>query len=203
MAITQVTYTAFANGDDRSSIRTKINNLGANVADLSVESEADRASLDGRVSQNEIDISTLQDDILPLSILSIGAQSALAAQSLTPNVVSKLVWITSATLTNGTSISYNASTDEVTINSAGVYKVYGTITLDIGNNEEAEVEMYVNGNPTGMKNILSGLNNFHTTVPYSGIATFNANDVLTLHITSTGNSVTVEYSSVIIEETKY
>jgi len=203
MAISQITYSAFANKDDRLSIRNKINNLGASVADLSVETKTDLSELNEKVNENEIDIAELQNDVLPLSILSVGTTSALSPQLLTPNVSEKLSWMTAATLINGTNISYSIATQEVTINVAGVYKIYGTITLDLPNNVEAQIELYVNNAPTGMKNIVSGLSNFSNTVPYSGIATFNANDVLSLHITSTDSTVTIEYSNVIIEQTKY
>ena len=203
MAISQITYTAFANQDDRLSIRNKINNLGASVADLSVEVEADLSALDGRVTQNEIDITELQADVLPLSILSVGTTNPLSPQSLTAGVSEKLYWMTAATLSNGSAISHNIPQQEITINTAGVYKIYGTITLDLPNNVEAQIELYVNDAPTGMKNIVSGLSNFSNTVPYSGIATFNANDVLSLHIRSTDSTVTIEYSSVIVEQTKY
>ena len=203
MEITQVAYTAFQDQDDRLSIRTKINSLGANVVDLSTEAETSRAGFESRVSTNESDIEQLQLDVLPLSVLSVGSQSSLPTQALVANVPAKLEWITAATLTNGTAISYSANTNEITVLKAGVYKIYGTMSFDIDNNHHIEVELYVNGVASGMKNTVSGMNNFSSTIPYIGISTFNTNDVLSLYITSTDNSIVVDYANVIVEETNY
>lgn len=135
-------------------------------------------------------------DLVP-SLIAVGASSSLVAQTIVANTDTKLFYFSAASIMSGTDFTFDIVNQEVNIVNAGAYKLSGTISVLNGNaNEIHTIIAYINGVATPMKATRTG----NGEMVFIGASMFNDNDTLELYINSTTTSITVEFSSLIIEK---
>ncbi len=163
-----------------------------------------------QVDTNTEDIVTIGGKVTALenyanSAVSIATVSPMTAQTLAAGIAEKLEWMTVAVVNaGGTSISYDIPTDNILIQEASVYKVFGVISGVAPINNVIDIELYINNLPTGFKSsCIGGGDSSTNTFVYSFMTSFAINDDINLYITSTGTSFTVQSASVTVEKTKY
>lgn len=197
--MTAITYTSFANKEAGTSVRAKINTLGANVATMSNDVISELETIDDTLTAYDTRLDTLETT---MSLLAVGANSALASQSVS-TTPSKLNWFTTQFIKIGTAIAPNIVANSITISKTAVYTVGGTIILRAGNGDEIKIAMYVNGVATGSLSTAVGRGNT-VDVPfnYFGAANLTNTDVVELYVSSTGTPITVTHSSFVIQEIK-
>lgn len=197
--MTAITYTSFANKESGTSVRAKLNTLGANVATMSNEVMSELQTVSNTLTNYDTRLDTLETT---LSLLAVGANSALVSQSVS-TAPSKLNWFTTQLIKIGTAITPNIVANGITISKTAVYTVGGTITLRAGNGDEIKIEMYVNGEATGSLSTAVGRGNA-VDIPfnYFGAASLTSTDVVELYISSTGTPIIVTHSSFVIQEIK-
>ena len=194
-----ISYTPFTNKEAGSSVRTKINTLGANVVTLSTEAKnaidtlnTTATSLDSRLDALEV----------VKGFMALGTTTALNPQTVS-TTPSKLIWFNTEVIKRGTALTSSIANQSITINSTDAYTVNGTIILIGGNGDSIQIEMYVNGNATGALSTTVGRGaSTKVALNYSGAASLNQGDVVTLYITSTGTPITVSHSSFVIQQIK-
>lgn len=143
----------------------------------------------------------IKDDIEP-SILALGAAGELTPQALSNGVAEKLTWYDSEIATRGTDITHSLPVQEINILTSGIYRIMGTITFEYASGVSVEFSLYKNGTPSGFSNTATGEgSNDPVSVPYIGVSSLSAGDVLSIYVTaSSSNSITVNRSSVVIEK---
>lgn len=163
-----------------------------------------------QVDTNTADIVTIGGKVTTLenyanNAVSIATVSPMTAQTLAAGIAEKLEWMTVAVVNaGGTSISYDIPTDNILIQEASVYKVFGVISGVAPINNVIDIELYINNLPTGFKSsCIGGGDSSTNTFVYSFMTSFAINDDINLYITSTGTSFTVQSASVTVEKTKY
>lgn len=202
MAITTISYNGFNNGDARLDIRNKINDLGNRTANLSVETSAEIGGINDSISVLDGRVDSLEQSTQPsaISILSTGKPT----QTLVANTAEKLEWMDSVLVDLGTDISYTVSSNDILINTAGVYRVSGVMSLTAPVNDIVEIELYIDNLPTGLK--ASGIGRGADSVinfQNSFLTSFAINDDVHLYVKSTGTEITLSSGTMSIEKTEY
>lgn len=201
MEITPITYTGFTNGETGLSIRSKINSLGDDVSILSGELsvidtiQSDINTIEGRVT-------VLEESHID-NVVSIYS-GPRATQVLIPDTAEVLEWMDTAIVDIGTSITHNLLSHNITVVDAGVYKVFGTISITAPLNDIVEIELYIDNLPTGF--IASAIGRGNTSIVTFTNAFMNrflVNDEITLYVKSTGSSITLHSSTMTVEKTSY
>ena len=191
-----IAYTKFTDKESGLSIRSKINLLGSNVSSMSSELIQELADINS-------DISDIDDRVTILEVaglVGISSPTKLPAQAVS-STPSKLIFFTIEDFKCGTSISTDAIKNTVTINNIGKYIIFGSIVLTGGNGDAISVRLYQNSNPTNIvSTVVSQGASKQVTLTYAGHSNLNAGDVLELYIDSTGTSIQVDYSTIVIEE---
>ena len=200
MALTKTLWTTIVDlistGQNVSSgLDTAFTNIDAAITQVDTNT-ADIVTIDGRVT-------TLEN--YANNAVSIATVSPMTAQTLAAGIAEKLEWMTVAVVNaGGTSISYDIPTDNILIQEASVYKVFGVISGVAPINNVIDIELYINNLPTGFKSsCISRGDSSTNTFVYSFMTSFAINDDINLYITSTGTSFTVQSASVTVEKTKY
>ena len=200
MAITEVSYTAFNDGESGSSVRTKLNTLGSRVVTLSQQLISENTSIDDRLDDLELDVGVLKNK----KIINIGTSTQLAVQTLVPNVASKLIYATTVIFNPDNGFAYSIPNQEVTVPNTGIYHLSGMVSLTAdASGDDVSITMYKNGSATPNIVTLQGVNNVPITFVYNAYYPLTANDVITLYVKSTNNSIQIEGSSFTIEKTNY
>ena len=202
MAITEISYTDIGNGEGGLSVRNKINSLGDDVSALSTETKTDteaNATAIGTLS-NRVGVA---EGALVGSALSV-VSNGLAVQTLTPNVAERLMHMETVVVEAGTDIAYDILTSNVSINTAGVYRVYGTFNLSAPTNNIVELELYIDNLPTGLVVSNRGMGSeYPISFTNNFMYNFDVNDDITIYVKSTGTEVTISSSTLNIEKTGY
>lgn len=197
--MTQITYTSFANKEAGTSVRAKINTLGANVATMSNEVISEIQTVNNTLTNYDTRLDTLETI---LSLLAIGTNSSLPSQTVS-TTPSKLNWFTTQFAKIGTAITPNIVSNSIAISKTAVYTIGGTIILRAGNGDEIKIAMYVNGVATGSLSTAVGRGNtVDIPLNYFGAANLTTTDVVELYVSSTGTPITVTHSSFVIQEIK-
>lgn len=200
MALTKTLWTTIVDlistGQNVSSgLDTAFTNIDAAITQVDTNTE-DIVTIGGKVT-------TLEN--YANNAVSIATVSPMTAQTLAAGIAEKLEWMTVAVVNaGGTSISYDIPTDNILIQEASVYKVFGVISGVAPINNVIDIELYINNLPTGFKSsCIGGGDSSTNTFVYSFMTSFAINDDINLYITSTGTSFTVQSASVTVEKTKY
>jgi len=136
-----------------------------------------------------------------LSILAVGTVVPLTEQTLVGGVAEKLVWLETETIKIGTDLSYSTTNDEINIITSGVYKIAGTHLLEAPNGNELDFCLRINGVVKPLCATATGRGTGKTaSISTQGAMILSAADVLTIWVESTGTSLTIQGSSVIIEK---
>lgn len=200
MAITEVSYTVFNDGESGSSVRTKLNTLGSRVVTLSQQLISENTSIDDRLDDLELDVGVLKNK----KIINLGTSTQLAVQTLVPNVATKLIYATTVIFNPDNGFTYSIPNQEVTVPNTGIYHLSGMVSLTAdASGDNVSITMYKNGSATPNIVTLQGVNNVPITFVYNAYYPLTANDVITLYVKSTNNSIQIEGSSFTIEKTNY
>jgi len=187
-------YVGGATSNDKLLTKTEL--------DAGYTNNATHTTLADRVTVNEADIVVLQNNLN--DALSVITTSALPTQTLVAGVPEKLEWMTTAVVDSGTAISHTIATDDILINEAGVYKVYGVVTINMPINDIVSIELYVDNLPTGFHTAGIGRGDDATvSFNYSFMTSFAINDDINLYVTSDGVEITLHTASVTVEKTAY
>ena len=151
----------------------------------------------GTTTANEV---ATKGDI-ELSILSAGSNDPLVAQTLVAGTPTKLVWIIDDTIKIGTDIAYNATLDNITIATSGVYKIGGAVSLEAASGDVLDIHLRVNDVETPYCNQATGKGaGKPVSISYYSAVAFNSSDVLTLYIESSGTSIEVQTANMVVEK---
>jgi len=195
--MTAITYTSIANKESGLSARNKINLLGASVASMSNEVIDEIDTITDNITALDTRIDNLE---VVKSLIAVGTSTTLTAQTIS-STPSKLVFISNEQLKCGTKFTSNVLDNSITVSSNVTCTVGGTITVQDGVGNIVTIEMYVNGLPTGnLYSIETQGASKPVSLSYYGVASFNTADVITLYVYSTGTSIQVTKSSLVIEE---
>jgi hypothetical protein len=212
MAVQAISYTSFADLESGSSVRTKINGLGQAVAANSTELVAKLSQIDTSISDLESEVTIIQQTISPAAMVSLGANSALVAQALTPDVTEKLTWFDAEIVSFGEDLTYSIPNQNITValGATAKYRFGGTITFTADVNAVIEAELYVNSIPTGAINSTIGRGSSTScTIGYYGIRQFSEGDVIDIRVryvdagTVGDTDIIIQSSVVVFEKTPY
>mgnify|MGYP001430218403 CR=1 FL=1 len=195
--MTEITYININNKESGLSVRNKINALGTAVDSMSSEIISEIDTINNTLETLDTRLDTLE---YVKGIIGVGTAVTLTSQSVS-ETPSKLVFMNSEQFKCGTSLTSNVVDNSITIGTSTVYTFGGSVTLEAGNGDNVSIEMYRNNIATGYltSQVGKGSGNPITFTFYGGYS-FNANDVLTLYVYSTGSSVTVSKSTMVLEE---
>jgi hypothetical protein len=146
---------------------------------------------------------TLLETVPTLSVLSV-TSNGLPLQTLVPDTATVLNYMETDLVDIGTGISHTLGTSHMLINTAGIYKIFGTVNLMAPVNDIIDIELYVDNLPTGFKasSIGRGTSSI-VSFQHAFLSQFNINDDIDLYITSSGTEVTVTSSTITVESTEY
>lgn len=166
-------------------------------------------STDVKILANENAITALASRVTTLEVVTTPSVISListgkATQALVPGVAQKLDWMTSALVNVGTDISHTIATNDILINTTGIYRVSGVMSLTAPINDIIEIELYIDNLPTGLKASAIGRGvgsvvNFQNAF----LTSFNINDDVHLYVKSTGTEITLSSGTMSIEKTEY
>lgn len=187
MAVTSSGWVSIVGGTDTGAdVEAKLDTAFSNIDSAMVVNDA-----------NEAAIATMN------TCISVLTTTPKTAQTLVASTPTKLEYMTTSLVSNGgTAMSHTLSTHNIVILEAGIYRMHGSINLDIPVGDDVTVELYVNGVASGMKQSETGKNT-SITFSYGFMNSFAINDDLTIYVTSSGTTVTVEAASVTIEKTNF
>lgn len=200
-----------AAGTSIGSLQTALTAIGTEIADINLALTAlgdydatvalDLAALEAY----DLTVETRLDTLENIGITQVAATTALPAftATLTPT---KLTFFNLIALQDGTMSTANVVTQDVTINTAGVYRISGNIILEFPQTDQVAVQLYKNG--------IAATPSFHqqglgagkpVNIGYTTLISLIPTDVLTIYVTSLTApfSCTVDGSSVLIEKTTY
>jgi hypothetical protein len=153
--------------------------------------------LGGTATANEV--ATKAD--IEASIISVGTHIAQPSQTLVAGVEEQLFYFDTQTILIGADLVSNVTTDTITIVTSATYKIGGTITAEAANKDVIDIHLAVNGADVGLHNSMTGRGaGKKVTVSYFGAISLSAADELTLSVESTGTSIIVDASSMVIEK---
>ena len=200
MALTKTLWTPIINlvttGQDvRENLGMSFNNVDDAIDQIDLNTESI-----GVIDERVVTLENYTDNAI-----SIATLSPIEAQTLIANTPEKLEWMTTAIVSaGGTSISYDIPTDNILVQEAGIYKLYGVVSGVAPINDIVDIELYIDNLPTGFSSSCVGRGDGSSvTFTYSFMTPFAVNDDINLYITSTGTSFTVQSASVTVEKTKY
>ncbi len=161
----------------------------------------DIAANTNNIASNTTNIDTL---LLNNPLISI-ASGTLTTQTLEEDTPEKLLWMTTATVDDKQSaLDYDLDTSDMITLESGVYKVFGVVTITAPNNDEVNIELYIDNLPTGFISSVVGRGpDLKISAVSAFMNHFSINDEITLYVTSTGTEVTVQSASMTVEKTKY
>lgn len=195
--MTSISYTNIANKESGLSARNKINLLGSSVASMSSELISELNTINSSIVSLDTRVDTLE---VVKGLLSVGTNTELAPQSVN-DTPTKLIFMSSEQLKCGTKFTSNVLNNSVTVGSNVTCSIGGSITIKASAGNLISIEMYVNGIATGNANSMEAQGTSKPiSLTYYGIAQFNAADVITLYVSSTGSSIQITKSSFVIEE---
>jgi hypothetical protein len=195
--MTSISYTNIANKESGLSARNKINLLGSSVASMSSELISELNIINGSLVSLDTRVDTLE---VVKSLLAAGTNTELAPQSVS-DTPTKLIFMSSEQLKCGTKFTSNVLNNSITIGSNVVASIGGSVTIKASTGNLVSVEMYVNGIATGSINSMEAQGTSKPiSLTYYGVANFNAADVITLYVSSTGSSIQITKSSFVLEE---
>jgi len=199
---TIITYNDVANGESGLSARNKINSLGNSTELFVTEVNSELLALTTQQNINTGKITALET-IHTDHVLSV-ASNGLPLQVLVSGVPEKLLYMETDLVDVGTDISHTLVSSDIVINTLGIYKVFGAISLIAPVNDIVDIELYVNNLPTGfMVSAIGRGAGSIITLNNSFMTQFAAADDIHLYVTSTGTEVTISSATLTIEKTGY
>ena len=174
--------------------------------DTGLDVEAKLNSAFGNIDTEMAKIALIEEDISGLqTAISVVSATPLAEQVLVPDVAEKLVYMSDLLVdAGGSDLTVTIPTNNILVNTAGVYRVYGVISAYIPNNHVVDIELYIDNLPTGFSSSCVGKGTAsRVTFTYAFMTPFIVNDDINLYVKSTGTSIEIQSASVTVEKTPY
>lgn len=223
-------------GEQGLSFRTKLNNmftelytsvasLGTSISDLFTANTAINTTLNDHTTTLNAQVginSGIATDIAALELVDTGLSNRLnvlenigitqvaatvpLASFTATTTPTKLTFFNVIPLQDGTASTGNVISQDVTINTNGIYKIAGNIILEFPQTDEISVQLYKNGVAATPAFHQQGLGaGKPVNIGYTTAMALVATDVLTIYVTSNTASFTctVDGASVLIEKTSH
>lgn len=142
----------------------------------------------------------INEDIA-LSMVAVGTQTPLAAQTLASGVAEKYTYFTGHTVNQGADIAYSVPDQRINIITSGTYKIMGTQIIEGGLGKEFDFCLRINGVEAPLCGFVEGRGaGKKNNAVNVGVLTLSAGDYLEIWITANDTSVTCAASSVAVEK---
>lgn len=178
------------------------------LIDTQVKLNADNISTNTtNISTNTVNLGLLTNRVTTLENFkdpSVAIQGGIQpTQTLVGGTPEKINWMDNAVINYGTDIAGDIANDQFTINSNGIYKIEGVVTLTAPNNDEVKIELYKNNLPTGAYFVDTGKGATTLHASYLFATPLVTSDILSLYVVSTGTTVDIKAVFMSVTKTKY
>lgn len=182
-------------GGDNGVLRLSGGFVSAADTDYASNAEALAGTAIDKV-MSPLRVAEFQANVLALNTGLLGVSTSVTQNNTFNIAASKATFYDTTDVDTNDHLDTDATNQEIDVNTTGIYRIFGNMSLEAGSGDVIYLQPYINGSPTGQIMSTTGRGSGKpVSISYNAIASLTAADVFSIYGSSDADSTAVAITS--------